>query len=146
MSQVNHLMKYKTEKIRQKHQGKLYDAWCGKSFNIEITYFQICKNKAFNEQSLIRFWLRATLKGPKKSFVVVLGVETWVRNVSNRTKIVQGNKKCASVAYYGTEFPCLPCINGLMWPCMALYGFMWPWIALYGLVVVFYGHDHVWPH
>ena len=63
------------------------------------------------------------LKGPKRSFVVVvlvLGVETWVKNALNGTKNVrkqnllqieqkmcmgtknvQGNKKCASVAHYG---------------------------------------------
>ena len=43
------------------------------------------------------------LKGPKRSFVVVvvllvlvvLGVESSSKNVPNGTKIVQGNKKCA---------------------------------------------------
>ena len=41
------------------------------------------------------------LKGPKRSFVVVvvlvvvvLGVESSSKNVPNGTKIVQGNKKC----------------------------------------------------
>ena len=31
-----------------------------------------------------------------------------MKNVTNRTKIVQGNKKCASVAHYGIELPHLP--------------------------------------
>ena len=37
------------------------------------------------------------LKGPKRSFVVVvvLGVESKAKNISNGTKIVQANKKCA---------------------------------------------------
>ena len=32
---------------------------------------------------------------------ILLVVETRVKNVPNRTKIVQRNKKCASVAHYG---------------------------------------------
>ena len=39
------------------------------------------------------------LKGPKRSFVValvlVVGVESSSKNVTNRIKIVQANKKCA---------------------------------------------------
>ena len=45
------------------------------------------------------FWPRATLKGPKRSFVVVvlvvvlvLGVETWAKNVTNVTKNVSKHK------------------------------------------------------
>ena len=50
-----------------------------------------------------------------------------MKNVPNRTKNVQGNKKCASVAHYihyGIKLPCLACkaLYGLVWPCMALYG------------------------
>ena len=80
-----------------------------------------------------------------------------MKNVPNRTKIVQGNKKCASVAHYGIEMLCLPCmafvdLYGLMWPrmalmllftamavcgliriSMALYGLVWPCMALHGL-------------
>ena len=57
------------------------------------------------------FWPRATLKGPKRSFVLLLllaGVESSLKNVPNQTKqilreqkmckqtnYVQGNKKCA---------------------------------------------------
>ena len=62
----------------------------------------------------------------------------WVKNVPNRTKNVKGNKKCASVAHYGTELPCLP--------CMALCGLVWPYVTLYGLDLAFHGHDYVWPH
>ena len=99
------------------------------------------------------FWPRATLKGPKGSFFVVLllfvvlGVET---RIKSGTKIVQGNKnvqankKCAKgtknvllsqnkdrkghmrVAHYGIE---------LLWlRCMALYGLVWRCVASYGLV------------
>ena len=41
---------------------------------------------------------------------------------------MQGNKKCASVAPYGLELPCLPCMAlcGLVCPYGALYGLMWP--------------------
>ena len=60
-----------------------------------------------------------------------------MKNVPNRTKIVQGNKKCASVAHYGIELPCLP--------CMTLCGFFWPYVASYG-DVAFYSHDNGWPH
>ena len=83
------------------------------------------------------FWPRATLKGPKRSFVVVLlvvllGVETCLKNVPNWTKIVQGNKKSASVAHYGIELPCLPCMAlcGLLCPYVSLYGLMCPCMAL----------------
>ena len=53
------------------------------------------------------FWPRATLRGPKRSFVIVgvviyvAGVEKWVKNVQNGKKCareqknVQENKKCA---------------------------------------------------
>ena len=60
-----------------------------------------------------------------------------MKNVPNRTKIVQAKKKCASVAYYFIELPCLP--------CMALYGLMWPYLASCALVA-FHGYGHVWPH
>ena len=56
------------------------------------------------------FLPRATLKGPKRSFVVLVvdGVETSFKNVPKRTKTVQENKKCASVAHYGIE--CRVCL------------------------------------
>ena len=60
-----------------------------------------------------------------------------MKNVPNRTKIVQGNTKCASLAHYGIEFPCLP--------CMALCGLVWPCVTSYRLDVPFHGHDYVWP-
>ena len=52
-----------------------------------------------------------------------------MKNVPNRTKIAQENKKCTSVAHYGIELPCF-----LVWPYVALYGLMWPYVALYGLM------------
>ena len=76
----------------------------------------------------------------KKSFVVVLAVrlETWVKNGRNQTKIVQGNKKCASVVHYGIELQCST--------CMALCGLLCPYVATYGLDIAFHGHDYVWPY
>ena len=61
-----------------------------------------------------------------------------MKKVPNRTKIVQGKKNCASVAHYGIELPCLPCI--------ALCSIAWPYVALYGLDVAFHGHDYEWLH
>ena len=61
--------------------------------------------------------------------LLLLGVETWVKNVPNRTKIVQENKKCASVAHYGLELPCFS--------CMALCGLVCPIVVSYGLDVAF---------
>ena len=61
-----------------------------------------------------------------------------MKKVPNRIKIVQGNKKCASVAHHGIELPCLA--------YMALCGLVWPYVASYGLDVTFHGHDYVWPH
>ena len=98
-----------------------------------------CRMICYTENSA--FWPWNTVKGPKRSFVVALlrvGGESWAKNVPNQTKIVQGKKKCASVAHYGIELPCLP--------CMVLCGLAWPYVALYGLDVAFQGHDYVWPH
>ena len=50
-----------------------------------------------------------------------------MKNVSNGTKIVQRNKKCAFVAHCVVELPCLP---GLVWPYAAFYGLMWPRMVL----------------
>ena len=55
-----------------------------------------------------------------------------MKNVPNRTKIEQGNKKYASVAHYGIELPCLP--------CMALCVLVCPYVAPCGLDVAFHGH------
>ena len=83
-----------------------------------ITYFlAVIDPNSFRNLSLCQFYLpQATLKGPKRSIVdvlLVVGVESSSKNLPNRTKIVQGNKKRASVAHYGIELLCLP--------CMALY-------------------------
>ena len=55
---------------------------------------------------------------------------------SNSKKNVQENKKCASIAQYGIELPCLPYIAlcGLVWPYVAVCGLVWPYVALYGLI------------
>ena len=68
-----------------------------------------------------------------------------MKNVPNRTKIVQGNKKCASVAHYGIKLPCFPCIAlcGLLCPYVAMYDLMWPRTVL---MFCFHGYDYVWPH
>ena len=70
------------------------------------------------------------LKGPKRSFVVVvvlvLGVKSKAKNVPNGKIILLGNKKCSewnkncareqkmflksSVVSFGIELPCLPCM------------------------------------
>ena len=58
-----------------------------------------------------------------------------MKNVPHQTKIAEENKKCASVAHYGIELPCLPCI----WPYVALYGLVWPFYGLKWDFMVFYG-------
>ena len=66
-------------------------------------------------------------------------MESSSKNVPNRTKIVQGNKKCArtqkcaSVAHYGIELSCLPCM-ALCGFFVALCGLVWPYVASYGFV------------
>ena len=77
------------------------------------------------------FWPRATLKGPKRSFVVVVlvvlvvGVETWAKNVRQW--------KSGLVQLSMTLFD-------LFWSCMVLYvfyGLLWQNIDLIGLVSSF---------
>ena len=66
-------------------------------------------------------------------------------------KFCKGTKKCASVAHYGIELPCLPCmaLRGLVWPYVALCGLMWPYVALYGLewpcMALYAMYGLVWP-
>ena len=77
------------------------------SFTLHTWFYYIGKEnhvllseiwKYWIERKSLNFWPRAPLKGPKRSFVVlVLSMETQVKNVPNWTKIVQENKKCASV-------------------------------------------------
>ena len=89
------------------------------------------------------FWPRATLKGPKRSFVVVildvllLGVKTWLKNVPNWTKMCFCGKSWYWIAVFA--------LYGLMWPYMPLCGLVWPYVASYGLDVAFHGHEYVWP-
>ena len=98
-----------------------------------------------------------TLKGPIRSFVVVLlGVKSSSENVPNRTKIVQGNKKCVReqkncneskvfllwhimvlnsrdclvrsyVALYGLVW--FFCCFSRPWPCVASFDFAWPYVT-----------------
>ena len=49
-----------------------------------------------------------------------------MKNVQNQTEIVQGGKKCASLAHYGIE-----------WPCMALCGLKWPFTAFLSYMASF---------
>ena len=79
------------------------------------------------------------LKGPKRSFVVlvvllvvVVGVESSSKNVPNRTKIVQRKKKRAYVAHYGIELSLFLCVAvyGRVWVCMAVYGPVWSFLAV----------------
>ena len=91
--------------------------------------------------------------GPKRSFAVVLllvvvGVETWVKNGTNQTKKVQGkknvqaNKKCAREQKMckGTKsvllwhIMVLNCRVWLVWLFLALCGLVWSCKALCGLV------------
>ena len=94
------------------------------------------------------FWPRAMLKGPKRSFVVVVvvvrvGGESWAKLVPNRTKNVQGNKKFHK-GFFVTLWYWMA-LNGLVWPFIALYGlarpifFIWRHMVLYRLFIVFYG-------
>ena len=103
------------------------------------------------------FWPRATLKGPKRSFIVVILVLVVLVGVESSIKIQKlcmGTKKCSCKSkwrsyssncngskvlssYYGIEWPCLP--------CMSLCGLEWPYVASYGLLA-FQGHGHVRPN
>ena len=60
---------------------------------------------------------------------------------------MQGNKKCASVAHYGIELPCLPCmaLRGLVWPYVALCGLMWPRMVLMLVLTAMTMYGLVWP-
>ena len=83
----------------------------------------------FNCTNLL-FLPRATLKGPKRSFVVlvVLGVELGSKNLPNRAKLSKGTK------------------NLLLWHIMVLncrVCLVWPYVALHGLDVTFHRNDMV---
>ena len=102
--------------------------------------------------NISNFWPRATLKGPKRSFVdvVLLGVETvetWVKNVPNGTKRVQGTKNMhreqkmflwvkvkfikkqwwQSIIFWGTAWYWIA-VCSLIWHCVVLYSFRWPYM------------------
>ena len=64
------------------------------------------------------FWQRAPLKGPKRSFVVlvilVVGMETWAKNVTKRTKNV-----CKWKLLHNYE------LFDLLLSCVAFYCLLW---------------------
>ena len=80
------------------------------------------------------FLSRVTLKGPKRSsVVVVLGGEPSSKNVPNGTKIVQGTKKCAKETKSQDEVykdqrgaKCFSSVaqHGIELPFLALYSLM----------------------
>ena len=107
------------------------------------------------------FWPRALLKGPKRNFVVVVGVETWAKSFTNQTKNVRTencfklNRKSRvkvtksslyiftallvglSDLFCGLVLP-FTILHRLVWSCMVLYGILWYCMAFYGRVW-FYG-------
>ena len=91
---------------------------------------------------LVTFWPRATLKGPKRSFVVVvllLGLETWVKNGTKN--VMKGTKNVRERVSHFLSFFCRisrPCMafSDLVWSCMA---FLWSCMALYGRFIIVYG-------
>ena len=83
------------------------------------------------------FWPRALLKGPKRSFVVLLvvalllGVESGSKNVTNGTKSVSEQilfQNCSLVGPRATYF-------GLVWTLMVLYDLIWHFMVLYCLFI-----------
>ena len=78
-------------------------SYCGLLFFVMLS---IALHATFPWLTLLLFWPRALLKGPKRSFVVrvlvpVPGVESKAKDFRNCTKIVQGNKKCSlSLLWY----------------------------------------------
>ena len=86
------------------------------------------------------------LKGPKRSFVVLvvvlvldLGVESSSKNVPNETKNV----------IYGTKNDTNGTKNVLLWHIMGLncrVCLVWPYKASYGLDTAFHSHEYLWSH
>ena len=115
-------------------------------------------NSLKNATILQFFFCEQRSKVLKRSFfvlvfivVLVVGVELILKNVPNRTKIVQGNKKCAREQKIskGTKnvqgnkkcareqknvllwhIMVLNCRVCPVWPCVVLYGLMWPHFVL----------------
>ena len=92
-------------------------------------------------------WPRATLKGPERSFVVLLvlvlvGVESSSKNALNQTKIVQGNKKYAReqknfLQVKNSKLQWKQSFIFTLWNWMAMFalqGLVWSWMALCGLI------------
>ena len=82
--------------------------------------------------SIWHFWPRALLKGPKRSFIVVVGMDTWAKSVTNGTKNVRNGLIRPSTAS-----------SDLLWYCMAFYGlewFLWHIVVLFGLL-----YGLLWP-
>ena len=101
-------------------------------FNLERLCARRKKHSLCNQWVAVKvFWLRATLKGPKRSFVVVvilvlLGVETWAKSFPNGAKMFSSGTKNAHEWMQN--------LYGNVWPRVALCGLVWPRVALCGLV------------
>ena len=102
---------------------------------ISVLLFVHCIRVKYFRFVIDSFWPRAMLKGPKRSFVVVvlvlLGVETWAKNAPN------GTKKIRELKMFANENHCLMCslsrfasLCGISLLNMVLYGLF---VALYGL-------------
>ena len=97
-------------------------------YSLRITFF------AHGNFSKRYFWPRALLKGAKRSFVVLVGVETWGKMFQIKRKILQKEQKL-----FANDFvPCLAlCLKralfDLLCHCMAFYG-------LLGFLLPFGGH------
>ena len=91
-------------------------------FNLERLCARRKKHSLCNQWVAVKvFWLRATLKGPKRSFVVVvilvlLGVETWAKSFPNGAKMFSSGTKNAHECRTYME------LYGLVWPCVAFSG------------------------
>ena len=94
---------------------------------------------SFNQKIMVpvSFWPRAPLKGPKISFVVVVvgvGVETWAKNVTKRTKIFRQWKSCRvklSMTLFDLFWYCIAFYGfyGLLWSFMAFNSLLWPFMV-----------------
>ena len=72
--------------------------------------------------SITHFWPRAILKGPKRSFVVVVVLVVGGESFLNEHKMFAMEQKMFLEQNYGIELP-----------CVALYGFVLPFVALYDI-------------
>ena len=122
--------------------------------NYALVHFALEQDKSWYQKL---FWPRAPLKGPKRSFVVVvvLGVvETWVKmeqkNVTKGTINVRKRQSCLKgqkhyfmlfllhfIAMCGLLRLCMV-LYGL---CMVIYGLLWPSLAVLWSIMAKYWLD-----